>query len=470
MLALVAAAGLWSMAPAQAQPAGAAPEPGADAENPPRQADAAPTDPAANAENPAGEVDAAPTEPAADAPRRREPPIAAMIILAEGSTANPIRERTFRTYIERAARSRGLDPQSDLAQWVRQRNDRAGSVRPGRLAAIIDASAEIVEARHALANLREDDALRRLSRAARIIEAHADVPGSAAWLAEAYTALGVAAAQAGMDGLMEASLARAATFDHRRGVRAAEAPPHVLAQAESIARAVATRPTGEIAIGATATDARVFLDDVRLGALPMTVRAPVGYHVLRIEAPGYLAWGRVMHVHEGRRPALQVALSPDPAREVVDRLLEAAERREFAAVCRHSRTLATLGDPLGAVWLVEIGAGSEARALVTACSATGCAPTRRLRMDEVPFVVPADGYVAPEPVTRALTADRNWLYDATSVPPPPPPVTLIERWYFWAGVGLVAVLAGAATYQLTRPEPAQQFRVVVDFGELGNDN
>ncbi len=395
---------------------------------------------------------------AAEAQPRR----AAILFAEEGE---PARRATWQVHVERAARVAGYVVVGDAAAWATERAADLGPVAPRRVEAFRTVEALLVEARQAAATLREGEALALLVRAERIARDHADVPGAAAWLAEVETAVGITAAQAGIPTLVEAALSRAATLDPSRGVRAAEAPPAIVARAEAIARAVATRPTGTFEVRADADGARVFLDDEDLGTAPRPVRAPVGLHVLRVEAPGRLPWGRAVRVFEGRRPPVEVRLAPDPLLAAARRLRHAAGAADPEAVAAALGVLAGLD----AAWIVQVGDGAQDRALLTPCDGSGCAEPRRLEVDEVPIVV---GDHAPSPAGRvraALVAGRSWLLEpAPEVPPPPPPAPWWQRWYTWAGAAVLAGAAVGAAVWLTRPDPAQEHVYVVDFGNIGD--
>ncbi|MFW6051426.1 MAG: hypothetical protein ACODAU_09640, partial [Myxococcota bacterium] len=100
-----------------------------------------------------------------------------------------------------------------------------GGVAPARLDALARAEALLVQARRHAAGLEEPEALAALAQARRLLEAHADVPGAAAWLAEAHLLQGIVAAHSGRPAVAEQALGAAATLDPGRRLRAAEAAP-----------------------------------------------------------------------------------------------------------------------------------------------------------------------------------------------------------------------------------------------------
>lgn len=398
---------------------------------------------------------------------------APIVVLAlRSGDVEPDRRRGWLERVRSAAAQSAQGPiVRDPMARVRRRESQAGPVMPGRVRALGRVQQLVVEARRKAGALREARALSLLSEAARIAQAHADVPGSAAWIAEVHVAIGVTAAQAGLDGLSESALGRAATLDDTRGIRAAEARPDVVRRAERIARAVAARPTGSFEVRSEAEGARVFLDGEPVGTAPVLVRAPVGTHVLRVQAPGRLAWGRVMQVYEGRRPPMTVRLAPTPALSAARRLGRAAQRGEVAELREALGELQGEGLPLRA-WLVQVGQGERDRALLIRCHAQGCGTPSRLS-GERPAAEQFAAAGSPPVATRGrfeaeLASARRWLLEPPASPPadePPPPWW--KRWYTWAAVGVAAASAATAAGMLARPEPQQRLDLVVDFGPVG---
>ncbi|MBX3273516.1 MAG: hypothetical protein KF729_24850, partial [Sandaracinaceae bacterium] len=197
----------------------------------------------------------------------------------------------------------------ELEAWARAREPVA-TVPPARLVVLSGIEQLLVGARHARSRFREGDARRLLAEAEALAEAHLDVPGMAAWYAEVQLAIAITAAQVGLAGVSEAALRRAASVDATRAVQAAEAHPDLVARARAIARAAATGPRGRFEVRADVEGAVGFLDDAPLGPLPATVEAPVGPHLLRVDAPAHHGWASVITVFEGDRPPVEVSLSP----------------------------------------------------------------------------------------------------------------------------------------------------------------
>lgn len=364
---------------------------------------------------------------------------------------------TWREHVERAATASGRQLVDDPVTWARDRAGEEGDVLPARVEAFREVSRRLVAAREATVALREGDALAELARAERIAEDHADVPGAAAWLAEVHTAIGITAAQAGMGALTEDALAKAATLDPTRSVRAAEAPPEVIARADAIARAVATRETGSFEVHASAEGARIFLDDEEIGPAPRLVRAPVGLHLLRVIAPGHLPWGRAIQVLEGRRPTMDIALAPDHLVGRARSLVDAAEAQDGASIVAALQKL----PGMEGAWVIHIGPAPEDRAIFLACSAEGCAEPRRLEIDEVPIVIPRERMELSR-VAAALDAGAAWLRTPRPPPPPPPPPGVWDRWVPWVASAILVGAAIAGTIVLAMPEPEQRRRVILD--------
>ena len=378
------------------------------------------------------------------------------VLVTYGGEAAPRALSTWKEHVERAATAAGYTVIEDPVEHAIARSG-SGAVLPARVSAFIEVETLLVEARQAAAALREGRALALLARAERLAEDHADVPGSAAWIAEVQTAIGITAAQAGISELMEHALAKAATLDATRGVRAAEAPPAVVTRASAIARAVATRPTGSFEVRASVPGARVFLDDEEVGVAPRLVRAPVGRHVLRVEAPGHLPWGRAVNVLEGARPAVEVALAPDPL-VTLAREIGAAGRALDAAIAAGAVGAVPGVD---AVWMIEIGPGPRNRALFVACTGAGCTEPRRLEIDEVPIVIPR-ARVELSRIAALVASARRWLREPEPTRRPPPALAWWERWYVWAGAAVLLGGAVAGVVVLAQPDRGEARRVIVD--------
>lgn len=332
-----------------------------------------------------------------------------------------------------------LERATTLEQWARAREP-VGRVSPERLETISLIETLLVRARHATASLRERDALGILTRAERLAEQHLDVPGMSDWYAEVQLAIAITASQAGMEGLSGAALRRAASVDPQRDVQVAEARPEVVERARQIRREAVTGPRGRFEVRSDTEGAVVSIDDRSLGGLPRTLNVPVGLHVLRVEAPGHRPWARVVQVLEGERPSVTVQLSPTDTLAAARRAADAARA---GASDELVAALAALPEP-PEVWLLWAGRGPLDRALAMRCTAEGCASARRFTGD-----APVDLRVAPS----AAPHDRSlaWLAEIPFEAPPPPELEWFERWYLWAGLGVV--IAGALTAIIVAAQP-----------------
>ena len=372
---------------------------------------------------------------------------AKLLVFAPDAPADPARWR------ERLARAYGaleLDP--DV--WLRSAQPQRG-IEPSRLAALARIDQQLARAQGRAAAFAEDEALAELAQAADLGEQLADVPGAAAWNAEIQLRLALIAAQAGQDGVAESAFRRAATLDPARRLLDAEAAPEVVARGVRVQRETALGARGEFDVRVLAADARVYLDDVALGRAPAHVRAPVGRHVLRVEAPGRVSYGAFIDVLEGARPALVVEPVPSPELERARALARAARRGNYAQV---AEGLAAPDAPSD-VLVLETARTSQ-RALLVACDAHGCRRPLRIAGAALPSALPL-----PALDSDSLARDRSWLgaapaaTDAASTP-------WWQRWYVWAP--LAAAAAGATALALaSEPAPAQHLRVVVEPGNLG---
>lgn len=317
----------------------------------------------------------------------------------------------------------------ELEAWA-EASEPVETVPESRLEILSLIETLLVRARHATARLEERDALITLLHAQALAEGHLDIPGIASWYAEVQLALAITAAQVGQDGVSEVALRRAASVDPERGVHAAEARPEVVARGLQFARAAATAPTGRFEVSADALGAVVFIDDRRAGALPAVVQAPVGVHVLRVDAPGRRSWAVLIDVFEGERAPIRVALAPTPRAHAVVAVERAAREGNLGAL---EGALAELPDaPL--LWLVQAGSGPRDRALLYACRASGCAGP--LLLEDAPATL--NSAELPRELDPARA--QRWLAEPQDRVAPDP--AWYERWYVWVAAGVV--LAGAA--------------------------
>jgi hypothetical protein len=356
----------------------------------------------------------------------------------------------------RLARAYGaLDLDPEL--WLRHGSPQRG-IEPARLAALARIEAQLAHAAERAAALAEDEALAALAQAADLGEQLADMPGAAAWNAEIQLRLAVIAAQAGQDGLAESAFRRAATLDPARRLLDAEAAPEIVARATRVQRESVLGARGEIEVRVPAAGAQVFLDDVAQGGAPARLRAPVGRHLLRIEAPGRVTYGAFIDVLEGARAPIVVDPAASPELERARALASAAQHGDYTRVSDGLERDASLGDVL----VLETAEGSS-RALLVACAQDGCRRALRIASSRAPEGLPDARLDAAQ-----LTRDRAWLA-------PSPAAARDEatpwwrRWYVWAPLAAVAAGATATALALSSGQttPPQRLRVVVDPGAVG---
>lgn len=332
----------------------------------------------------------------------------------------------------------------------------AAGVTPERLEAVTQIAAALAQARAEAAALHEAAALSTLTGAHALAESHADVPGMARWLAEVELAMALVGAQIrdarpGWSRFTEERLARAVTLDGERALRAGEARPDVVARAEELARAGATGPVADLQLAASARGARAYLDERPLGSLPTTARAPVGRHLIRIEAPGFRPWGSAMDLREGEPAVLDVQLAPSAA---------STRRARIASATRLAEARALLEGNDELLW-VEL-ATATSRAIVTRCRVGGCSAAAR--RDE-PGVALSTPFVLAEDFDSEWDEAQAWLSD---VPPPAPlpPRPWQRRWELWLAVATLAGVAAAASITAATPRNDPALRVIIRSEDL----
>ncbi len=326
----------------------------------------------------------------------------------------------------------------------------------------------LLRARAHAAQLSESDALSELAAAEHVVVTLLHVPGAPAFYAEVETAIGLVAAQAGLDSLAIAALRRAAVVDPVRGVRAAETTPSWVDRAATIAREIAAGPQGEIAIDSNVAGAQVFVDDTLRGVTPMTLRATRGVHVLRVEATGHQTLGMLLPVDAGVRPHVHVALSRDRIDLALAALAHAVRERDMPAISAALRELQRIGAPIAAVWSLETSPQHRERALVTRCGADACEAPRRLELDPADATGEQFGQALdPAGFGRDRRArDQAWLRVSDNFAPPLRPAAARshwwQRWYVWTAAA--ALLAGATAVGIAvSDEPdTRRLRVTVE--------
>lgn len=332
------------------------------------------------------------------------------------------------------------------------------ALAPERIAAVARVDALLTEAGEHAALLREAPALGSLGEAARQCEQLGDVPGAAAWCAEAQRQLGLAAARAGLDELSASAFRRAVALEPGRALLPAEAPPQLVDRYEAVRAALASAPDGELRVQSSVPGARVLVDDVPRGAAPLAARVKVGRHVLRVEAPGHRPYGAFVDVLAGERRPLRVVLSPLPELEAARELTEAAAARRYLRVPALLARLAGLG--VSEALLVESGASG--RALLVRCDPTRC--TGPARIEKGADARPPAPATEPLGATAMLDA-RRWLATPAPRDAGDEHAPWWSRWYVW-GAAAALVSAGVATALVLQPDPERELRVVVEPGAV----
>jgi hypothetical protein len=367
-------------------------------------------------------------------------------------------------------------PPPDAARWVERLTGAVGPIEVdaarfatglvrgagiarSRVTALSRIERQLADARAQAAALSESEALSILAQAADDGEQLADMPGAAAWNAEIQLWLAVTAAQVGLGALADSAFRRAATLDPTRHLLEAEASPEIVAQSERVQRLVALGPRGEIEVRALVQGARVILDDVLQGTAPVRVRAPVGRHVLRVQAAGHVPYATFIDVLEGERPPLSVALAEAPLLADARALERTARAGDYGSVPRALAQLDAAGAGLGAVLVLETDA--TGRALLVSCDAQACRRALRIQAAALP---PTATWPAQPLALAGLASDRAWL--AGGAPPAATEsATWWQHWYVWGPLAVVA--AGATAFALTYdPEPTRRLRVMVDAGDV----
>ncbi|HEX7481318.1 MAG TPA: PEGA domain-containing protein [Polyangiales bacterium] len=343
---------------------------------------------------------------------------------------------------------------ADAPAWLLA--ERKGVV-PSALAVLADIDALLAQARKSGAELDERTALSQLSHAQQLVRGALALPGAAAFYAEVELQLGVTAAQAGLPGLAEASLRRAARVDPRRRLLSGEASPEVVALAAHLWDEAQSSPEGDVTIEANAEGAQVFLDDAPLGRAPALVRAGIGAHVLRVQAPGFVDYGTLLDVEPGKRPAVQLVLAPDPA---VQHLRAVQRHVDNANVSALPAAIAELAADQPELSAVLIARASGERMWLMVCTPHGCAtPERSLRGRAL-----SAGSVTPLRVGDVAAA-QVWLRNVALSPAPAaaqPARPAWQRWYVWSGLAVVGLGAGTLAAVAATPAPEHKLRVVVD--------
>jgi tetratricopeptide (TPR) repeat protein len=235
---------------------------------------------------------------------------------------------------------------------------------------------------------------------------------------------------------------------------------------------------------------RVSIDGVFRGVAPIDTRVLPGVHLVRIEQDGFFPFGQTVTVVPGG--ASKVVGSMKPAGR--QKILEDFVSRVAAAGPDDVGPARELGRWLGAdrVILVQVGQLESAVSLlarvidVQSGQVLASQDQRGLPSDDDALVKATDPLAAqllaakPAPPKATPKANPQIVPQCASDDDCPggscdyqagrcisddqlrPPI--YKRWYFWAGVGALAVVgAGVAIYAATRTEPDQPAAVVFHF-------
>ncbi len=313
------------------------------------------------------------------------------------------------------------------------------------------------EARDAAGRLDSGAALAHLAAARDLAEQYADVAGASRWLAEVEITLGVVAAQAGMSHLSDVALTRAASLDPTRTLQRAEAAPLVIARAEELREAYAIGPEAHFVVTSDAPGAVVYLDDRVVGSTPATIETRRGRHVLRVEAPGHVGWGRAIDVFGGRRATVHVVV----ARTGFSRSMLALQR---APTLRQAAELSVGTDVR--LWWLEVGDGPRDRALLYRCGSES-ESSREMSSCGSPLHLegqrrwPASSErLAWHELREQRRHAWSWLRQNAGTPATP----WFRRWYVWMAVAVGLLGAGLGLGLLLRPDAPEQLEVTIDPG------
>ncbi len=398
-------------------------------------------------------------------PARREAPPVVVVMVGDPSGAD-----AARADLEARAREggRAVVSEADVAATLAE-----PGVDPAGVAALEEALRGLAEARELAARLEEREALAVLARTRARVETLLAVPGSSRWAAEVEVAIAVVAHQAGASALAERSLRAAATLDPSRILGSAEAPPALVTRARAIAEETAggRRSTFRVEVDAVPSVRPVaFLDDVALPAVDggpaFAVEAPVGEHVLRVEAPGFRPYARRLEVYEGARPAVSIRLAPEPTTRAATRAVAAARRGDPGEV---AGALEALGRPLE-VWMALPSAAGD-RSLLVRCRPGTCGQPERAGQELLDPRAAPEGEAPADPF-----ADRAFLLadpGGTGAADPdrdrdPSRRGRRRRIVAWTAAGVAVLGAGIGASLAARPGGRDGLTATIDFGELGS--
>lgn len=366
----------------------------------------------------------------------------------EGEAAG--RARRWSRRVARAIEGRGVPVYTEAEAWAYE----AGGDSHARVQTLVAVEAAIVRAQRARARLDEARALAALDDAHRALLRVLDVPGSTQYLAEIELARAATAAQLGDMGVAEAALRRALTLDPERGLRAAEAPPDLVARADAIANLIALGARGSFVVRCAVPEAEVWIDDRRVGPAPARLDLAVGTHIVRVSAPGHLPYAALIDVLAGPRASMEVVLSAEPGTAAARALRDAIDREHEPAIVSALELLGRSESAPASVWLVEVGQGPLERAVVRRCTTDGCEAPMRIDESRVESVLPAeDAELRERSTPTRVAAARAWLEEPLPVlPPPPAPPEFWQQPWPWVVLGVVVAGAAAAAIGTSIPQ------------------
>lgn len=258
-------------------------------------------------------------------------------------------------------------------------------------------------------------------------------------------------------------------------------PPAMQEALSRAAQRLDSKPRGTVKVTSMPGFASVFLNGVRMGETPTTLKSlPTGDQLIRVEAEGHLPQAKRVQV----KPEVQTVtfiLKPDSAARELNALLDDLKTdKERAQIVTRSRAVAqALG--MEALVLVEVTkAGGEYLVSAAHVPQAGEAPTvawgtvdsdlaggpalaqeiaATLRAKGLPTRVGTSRVEPTEPldfekyllgIPAPMTLEMKQDAEAKK------PKSILTRWWFWTAVGVVAVGAGAGAYAATRPAKVVQ--------------
>lgn len=207
-------------------------------------------------------------------------------------------------------------------------------------------------------------------------------------------------------------------------------PSKVISRFEATRAELESRPTGRIQVSSRPPGATVRVDGVERGVAPLELGGLAeGMHVVALGGPGFVATGALVDVVAAEVVPVDRPLEPDP--------LAAALARAPAAGAVDAAIAWARGLGVGALFL------GQASALGTVRGHWIDVTAGRAEV-EVEVVVRGDTAAGARAIAAEVARAQAARAPLVAAPPPleagPP---LLTRWWFWAGVGGVVVVATA---------------------------